>query len=109
MRASLGAALQKLLDINQESGLKCGSGCIERLEIEAWCPEVAQFMQSSVMQEQAAIGRDVVRDELPKEGPPGRNGRIVRRLPEPSGLAAASMTEPDFPSANNMVLVPSFP
>jgi len=83
--------------------LKCGSGYIERFEIEARCPEVAQFIQSSVMQEQAAIGRDVVRDELPKEGPPGRDGRIVSRPPEPSGPAAASMAEPDFPSANNMI------
>src|SRR6266849_2582823 len=73
-------AEQKLVCIIEiiEIGAACGSRSIHGLEIETWRSEVAQFIQPSVVQEQAAISGDVVRDELTKEGPSGRDARIVR-------------------------------
>src|SRR5713226_7775110 len=73
-------AKQKLIRIIEiiEIGAAYGPSSIHGLEIETWRSEVAQFIQPSVVQEQAAISGDVVRDGLTKEGPSGRDARIVR-------------------------------
>ena len=50
---------------------------VETFKVEARCAEVAQFVETGMMLQQAAISSDIVRDELPKERESGGDAGIV--------------------------------
>jgi hypothetical protein len=63
-----------------EVGVAGGPGAVEELEIDLLPARVPERRDVGVVDQGRAIGRDVVGDELPEEGPARRAAGVVGAL-----------------------------
>jgi hypothetical protein len=73
----------------EEEGVADRAAAVEALEVGAWGAEVGDVVGVGVLQQQGAVGGDVMGDELAEQGPPRGDGGVVAVAGDQAAVAGA--------------------